>query len=155
MTTDKKEFIRIGELANMVGVQVVTIRYYEKEGLLEKPVRSPNGYRTYRRADVDRLRFVRHCREHGMPIEDIKFLLKLREAPERDCLEVNTLVDDLIKKLEEQLTSLQSLKSRLVELRGKCPHSTSIADCGILKGLDGSTCRAFKTSENQAGAPER
>ncbi|MDR1394807.1 MAG: MerR family transcriptional regulator, partial [Deltaproteobacteria bacterium] len=65
MVTKNKDLIRIGELAALVGVQVVTIRYYEKEGLLEKPKRSPNGYRTYRRSDVERMRFIRHCREHG------------------------------------------------------------------------------------------
>ncbi|MDR1871873.1 MAG: Cd(II)/Pb(II)-responsive transcriptional regulator [Deltaproteobacteria bacterium] len=141
MAKDRKDLIKIGELAHLVGVQVVTIRYYEKEGLLDKPQRTPNGYRTYRRTDVDRLRFIRHCRDHGMAIEDIKFLLKLREAPEKDCMEVNTLVDDHIKRLEEQLASLQALKSRLVELRGKCPHSGAISDCGILRDLGGQ-CRA-------------
>jgi Cd(II)/Pb(II)-responsive transcriptional regulator len=149
VTKERKDLIKIGELANMVGVQVVTIRYYEKEGLLAKPQRSPNGYRTYRRGDVERLRFVRHCREHGMAIEDIKTLLKLREAPERDCMEVNTLVDDHIKKLEEQLASLQALKGRLVELRGKCPHGGAISNCGILKGLDRTyQCRVWETEDN-------
>ncbi|MDR2140862.1 MAG: Cd(II)/Pb(II)-responsive transcriptional regulator [Deltaproteobacteria bacterium] len=150
MAKARKDLIKIGELANLVGVQVVTIRYYEKEGLLDKPHRAPNGYRTYSRGDVDRLRFVRHCREHGMALEDIRTLLKLREAPERDCLEVNTLVDDHIKKLEEQLASLQALKTRLVELRGKCPHSGSIAECGILRGLAGSHCRVWPAEENPA-----
>jgi Cd(II)/Pb(II)-responsive transcriptional regulator len=145
----RNETIKIGELANLVGIQVVTVRYYEKEGLLDKPQRTPNGYRTYRRGDVERLRFIRHCRDHGITIEDIKTLLKLREAPERDCMEVNTLVDEHIKKLEEQLASLQALKSRLVELRGKCPHSGAISKCGILRDLDGYHCRAWQAEESQ------
>ncbi|MDR0550154.1 MAG: Cd(II)/Pb(II)-responsive transcriptional regulator [Deltaproteobacteria bacterium] len=149
----RNDLIKIGELAQLVGVQVVTIRYYEKEGLLDKPQRTPNGYRTYRRGDVERLRFIRHCRDHGMAIEDIKTLLKLREAPERDCMEVNTLVDEHIKKLEEQLASLQALKSRLVELRGKCPHSGAIANCGILRGLDGAHCRAWRAEEGPKNQP--
>lgn len=128
--------VKIGELAKQADCQVVTIRYYEKEGLLAEPVRTEGGYRLYSEADVERLKFIRHCRDHGMSLADIKLLLGLREAPDRDCSAVGTLVDKHIEDVDQQIHSLMKLKDQLVHLRGKCPHSGAIASCGILKGLD-------------------
>lgn len=60
--------VKIGELAKMTGCQVVTIRYYEKEGLLKRPERTERNYRLYGEEDMARLRFIRHCRQHGMSL---------------------------------------------------------------------------------------
>ena len=89
--------VKIGELAKLADCQVVTIRYYEKEGLLQKPVRTEGGYRLYREADVERLKFIRHCREHGMSPAEIMLLLGLRDAPDRDCPAVSSLFDKHIE----------------------------------------------------------
>ncbi|MDR1051862.1 MAG: MerR family transcriptional regulator [Deltaproteobacteria bacterium] len=131
---------RIGELARLADCQAVTIRYYEKEGLLADPVRGENGYRSYGRGDLERLLFIRHCRDHGIALSDVKFLLKLREAPEGDCLPVNEMVNKLVAQLDEQLKSIKTLKKNLETLRGRC-HGGSIGECAILKGLsDRDTC---------------
>ena len=63
--------MKIGELAKKTGCQVVTIRYYEKEGLLPEPERSEGNYRLYSEADIERLRFIRHCRHHDMKLAEI------------------------------------------------------------------------------------
>ncbi|MDR1110512.1 MAG: MerR family transcriptional regulator [Deltaproteobacteria bacterium] len=131
---------KIGQLAEMTDCQPVTIRYYEKEGLLAKPSRSGNGYRSYGPDDLERLRFVRHCRDHGITLSDVKILLRLREAPEGDCQPVDQMVNRLIGQLDEQLKSIKHLKKNLETLKGRC-HGGSIADCAILKGLsDRSSC---------------
>lgn len=141
--------VKIGELAKQADCQVVTIRYYEKEGLLEAPVRTEGGYRLYSEADVDRLKFIRHCRDHGMSLADIKLLLGLREAPDRDCSAVGNLVDRHIADVDQQIHSLTRLKEQLVHLRGKCPHSGAVSSCGILKGLeDRSECGCLNDSSN-------
>jgi DNA-binding transcriptional MerR regulator len=125
---------KIGRLAELAECQPVTIRYYEKEGLLGKPARGDNGYRWYGPDDLERLRFIRHCRDHGITLADVKMLLKLREAPEGDCEPVDALIDEIILKLEEQLKSIRKLKKNLVTLKGRC-RGGSIAECAILKGL--------------------
>ena len=127
--------VKIGELAEKADCQVVTIRYYEKAGLLAKPPRSQGGYRLYSENDVERLKFIRHCRSHGMALEEVKALLKLRETPDRDCAEVNELVDRHISQVDEQIASLKRLKTQLVRLRKKCPHGGVVSSCGIIKGL--------------------
>ncbi len=73
--------MKIGELARKAGCQVVTIRYYEKEGLLGSPERTGSNYRIYSDEDLDRLRFIRHCRLHGMTLAEIRVLLAVREHP--------------------------------------------------------------------------
>lgn len=135
--------VKIGELAKLTDCQVVTIRYYEKEGLLETPVRTEGGYRLYGEEDVERLKFIRHCRAHGMSLGEIKILLGLRGAPDRDCSAVENLVDRHIKEIDCQINSLERLKSQLVRLRGKCPHGGAASSCGIIKGqtgLEGCAC---------------
>ena len=127
--------MKIGELAARAKCQAVTVRYYEKEGLLARPVRSRSGYRLYTEADADRLMFIRHCRDHGMALAEIKALLKLREAPDSDCSAAGELVDRHIAEVEAQIRSLKRLKDHLVHLRKKCPHGGAVSACGILKGL--------------------
>jgi len=119
----------------MTGCRVVTIRYYEKEGLLNKPPRSAGGYRLYTMDDVERLRFILHCRSHGMGLSEIKVLLKLRENPDHDCSLVGEMVDKHIDQVERQIESLKHLKNQLIRLRKKCSHSGQVGSCGIMRGL--------------------
>ena len=141
--------VKIGELADLTGCQVVTVRYYEKEGLLNKPARSEAGYRLYTERDVERLKFIRHCRSHGMALAEIKALLALREAPDSDCSAAGELVDRHIQGLEQQIKSLERLKAQLIHLRKKCDHQGRAASCGILKGLtDRRLCGCLPADEN-------
>ena len=130
---------KIGELAARTGCPVVTIRYYEKEGLLEEPSRTVSGYRLYGEPDLERLYFIRHCRAHGMSQDEIKTLLKYQRDPEGDCLAVNRLVDRHLAEVEERIAELTRLKRQLEMLRRSCPGSGTMAECGILKGLRDST----------------
>lgn len=126
---------QIGRLAQLALCQVVTIRYYEREGLLAKPHRGENGYRLYGLADLERLRFIRHCRDHGIPLADIRELLKLRQAPEVDCHPVDEMLDSIISKLEEQIRSIRKLRKNLVTLKSRCKGHTTVGECPILKTL--------------------
>ena len=147
--------VKIGKLAELAGCQVVTIRYYEKEGLLAKPARSGAGYRLYAADDVERLKFIRHCRSHGMTLNEIKALLKMRETPDRDCSEVNELVDRHIAEIEDQIQSLKRLKDHLVQLRKKCPHGGIMSACGIMRGLnDQLECSCFSIESAPQKSPD-
>lgn len=82
----------INALARTTGVDVETIRYYEKLGLLPAPARRDNGYRDYAAAHVQRLSFIRHCRALDMPLVDVGRLLGFVDKPVPDCGEADRLV---------------------------------------------------------------
>lgn len=130
--------IKIGELAKQTGCKVVTIRYYEKEGLLPKPTRSKGNYRLYDAAHVEHLLFIRHCRALDMTLEEIRLLLSLREQPEQNCSQVSALLKSHIQQIETHVQSLLELKQHLVSLYEKCPGQQSIESCDILQDLSHS-----------------
>ena len=98
---------RIGELASHLSVAIETIRYYEKEGLLPQPARSEGNYRLYSDAERQRLGFILHCRALDMTHEEIRNLLRLRDAPERGCAEVNTVLDEHIGHVADRMRVLR------------------------------------------------
>ena len=127
--------MRIGELAEQVGVSVETIRYYEQQGLLEKPARSESNYRRYGAEATKRLGFIRQCRSLGIGLTEIRPLLKLAEAPGANCGEVDALLDEHIRKVREQRRNLASLERQLKALRADCKPSRQVRGCGILQDL--------------------
>lgn len=132
--------MKIGELARQAGCQTVTIRYYEREGLLGRPERTEGNYRVYSAEDLDRLRFIRHCRLHGMTLDEIRDLLAFRDHPRQDCAWINALVERHIREVDEQIASLQHLKGHLERLLHQCSGAQG-GSCGILKGLrEGTRC---------------
>ena len=88
--------MRIGELAESTGTAVETIRFYEREGLVPAAQRADNNYRVYTAAHAERLAFIRHCRNLDMTLDEIRTLLRLRDAPSQDCGEVNALLTDVV-----------------------------------------------------------
>ncbi|HXH04515.1 MAG TPA: Cd(II)/Pb(II)-responsive transcriptional regulator [Candidatus Competibacteraceae bacterium] len=136
--------MRIGELARLTGCEVETIRYYEREGLLDKPQRTLAGYRAYRHEHVAQLNFVRHCRSLGMTLAEIRLLQDYRAHPERTCEVVNRLLDTQIERVREQIAALHLLEQQLRALRERCHEGHAARDCGILQGLEqaaeGSEC---------------
>ena len=122
--------MKIGELAQRASCQVETIRYYEREGLLPEPARSAGNYRLYGMMHVERLMFIRHCRALDMTLGEIRRLLLHRDHPERDCAEVNDLVDEHIGHVETRLAQLDSLRTALIELRARCRGDADIGACG-------------------------
>ena len=126
--------LKIGELAKATDTQVVTIRYYEKEGLLRQTERTGSGYRLYSQDDVERLHFIRRCRQHGMSLSEIRGLLAFRDSPAPSCAWVNELVERHIAKVEEQIASLQTLKAHLETLRHACSGDNGHS-CGIIDSL--------------------
>lgn len=126
--------MKIGELAKMAGCPVVTIRFYEKEGLLLEPERTRGNYRLYRSDDIERLRFVMHCRRHDMKLSKIRELLAFKDNPKPDCGWVNTLIANHISNVEEQIESLSRLKNQLENLLHKCSGGKNDG-CGILESL--------------------
>ncbi len=137
--------IRIGELAQRTGCEVVTIRYYEKEGLLPEPARSSGNYRLYGEPHLERLQFIRHCRSLDMSLGEIRSLLGLRDNPTQDCGAVNTLLDERIQQVEARIETLLLLKQQLLALRARCAGSLPTKACGVLQGLADCACHMPST----------
>ena len=127
--------MRIGELGQATGVDIETIRYYEKAGLLPPPARTPNGYRAYRPAHLERLSFIRHCRALDVPHAEIKRLLDFVAHPEADCDDINRLIDEQLMRVRARLKSMRALEKQLAALRARCKVGHIAADCGILHEL--------------------
>lgn len=127
--------MKIGELSKKTGCKVVTIRYYEKEGLLGAPSRTEGNYRQYSAADEERLAFIVHCRKHGIKLPEIKALLAFREQPQKDCTWVSALLEDHLRAVNEQIASLEHLKHHLQQLRQSCTGTHDGKQCGILQCL--------------------
>ncbi|MDW8468944.1 MAG: Cd(II)/Pb(II)-responsive transcriptional regulator [Burkholderiales bacterium] len=127
--------MRIGELARRAGVDVQTVRYYEREGLLDAPARTPSGYRAYGPAHLERLRFVRHCRSLDMALADIRRVLALAREASVACDEVNQLVEAHLARVRARRQALERLEQQLEALRAQCASGQRIAGCGILQEL--------------------
>lgn len=126
--------MRIGELAQATGVDIETVRYYEKIGLLPAPARAGNGYRDYGQPQLERLAFIRHCRALDIPLAEIQQLLNLLKRPEADCSGVDNLVDHQLGRVRARLKSLRALERQLLALRGRC-ETGHAGECGILQEL--------------------
>jgi Cd(II)/Pb(II)-responsive transcriptional regulator len=127
--------MRIGELARKAGVDVQTVRFYEREGLLDAPVRTGSGYRAYGEEDLERLHFVRHCRSLDMPLAEIRRLIELSRERTVSCDEVNTLVRTHLARVQAKRRSLEALEKQLAALNAQCESGHRVADCGILEEL--------------------
>lgn len=132
--------IKIGELAKRTGATVETIRYYEKEGLLPEPSRSAGNYRLYDDTHIERLQFILHCRTLDMTLDEVRVLLQYWDEPDRDCGNVDALLDEHIEAVEVRIEELMQLKQHLMDLRKKCLSSASAVSCGILNALADNSC---------------
>ena len=127
--------MRIGELGQATGVDIETIRYYEKEKLLPFPARQANGYRVYGSAHLERLSFIRHCRALDMPLAEVKRLLDFVAHPEADCRDIDQLIDEQLTRVRARLKSMRALERQLAALRVQCAADHTAGECGILHEL--------------------
>ena len=123
--------MKIGELATATGVNPKTIRFYESEGLVREPERTPSGYRSYRPVDVERLDFIRKSKRLGLSLSEIKGILRLHERSEPTCVHVRSLLDDKLDRVQAALRDLQEFQEELQRLRDA---AGTLTDCGATGG---------------------
>lgn len=128
--------MKIGELSTTTGVPIDTIRHCEREGLLPEPARSESNYRRYGTEHAQRLSFIRQCRGLDMTLNEIRVLLRFKDAPSADCGEVNALLDEHIGDVAQRVRELRVLEKQLRELRDTCRSMQDAGHCGILNQLD-------------------
>ena len=128
--------LTIGQLAGRAEVGVETVRFYEREGLLEEPARRPSGYRQYDEGVVDRLRFIRRAKQLGFTLSEIKELLSLRIDPATTCADVKRRTEAKLDDVAAKIRSLQRMKRALVKLTKACSGRGAASECPILESLD-------------------
>ena len=127
--------MKIGDLATASSTAVDTIRYYEREGLLPAPGRTQGGFRVYEAPHLERLQFIRYCRGLDMSLDEVRVLLRVKDAPGSDCGDVNALLDEHIGHVSRRIKELRALEKQLKELRQRCGVAQGADQCGILNGL--------------------
>lgn len=125
------------EVARRAGVNVQTIRYYERRGLLPDPPRRPSGYRVFGEDHVARIRFIKRAQDLGFTLAEIEELLALRAAPGARSEEVRRRTEDKIAEVDRKLADLQQIRHTLVDLAAACDGHGTTDDCPILRALDG------------------
>lgn len=122
----------IGTAARRSGVRIETIRYYERDGLLPAAARSPSGRRLYDTEAIARLRFVKRCRDLGIPLGDIRLLLALARDPQA-CGDVKAIGERQVAEIRARIADLRRLEAALVELVEPCEPDRT--DCPALQVL--------------------
>ncbi|HEX2813869.1 MAG TPA: helix-turn-helix domain-containing protein [Sphingopyxis sp.] len=126
--------MKIGELSRATGTNIETIRYYERIGLLPPPARTDANYRSYDGGHRARLSFVRHSRDLGFTIEEIRSLLDLSDHPDRDCGEADRIATRHLQQVEEKIAQLSALRDELQRIVGRCRGGLA-GDCRVIEAL--------------------
>ena len=129
------EPLSICQVADRARIGVETMRFYERQGLIEEPPRSASGYREYPEAIVSRIRFIRRAKELGFTLKEIKELLSLRLDPTTTCADVRSRAETKIADIEARIRSLRKMKKALVRLTVACSGRGTTSECPILEAL--------------------
>lgn len=132
-----KNSLTIGRLAKQAGVNLETVRYYERRGLLRTPPRSAAGYRLFPKDAPRRLKFIRRAQELGFSLAEIRDLLSLRGSSTAQCSDVRQRTEAKIADVEAKIQALDLIKRTLQKLASACPAHGPVSECPILDSFDG------------------
>lgn len=128
--------LTIGQVATAGGVNIETIRYYERRGLFPVAGRTRSGYRQYADDAITRLRFIKHAQDLGFSLEEIRELLALRVRNGGSCKAVAQKTREKIEIVQERIRHLQRMKSTLEQLSAACAARRPTEECPILETLE-------------------
>lgn len=132
----ERETLRTGEVAAQAGVNIQTLRYYERRGLLKEPARRASGYREYSPDAVKLIRFVKRAQDLGFTLAEIEELLRLRSDHDPACSEVRSAAQAKIDDIEHKIRHLRAIKRALGLLVASCATEGSARHCPMLEALD-------------------
>ncbi len=130
------ENMTIGQLAKKADVNIETVRYYERRGLMPEPPKKESGYRQYSDEMVKRIQFIKHAKELGFSLKEINELLMLKLDPGTSCSAVKNRADAKISAIEGKIKTLQRMKKALVKLTKACGGGGPAKECPILEALE-------------------
>ena len=143
------ENMTIGQLARRTELNVESVRYYERRGLIPEPRRSKSGYRLYSQDAIARINFIKRAKTLGFSLSEISELLSLRVDPESTCRMVRTRAREKTADIESKIETLLDMKRALVKLTASCRGSGPTSECPILDFLQP---QADKTENEEHGA---
>jgi MerR family mercuric resistance operon transcriptional regulator len=124
----------IGALSRKTGCHIETIRYYERIGLLQKPLRSEGGHRLYDKEQIKRLVFIRRSRELGFSLDEIRTLFRLVDGQRYACQEVKAVTEQHLKDVSKKISDLRRLQKTLRTISSQCEGGL-VPDCTIIDAL--------------------
>jgi Cu(I)-responsive transcriptional regulator len=124
----------IGKLAQATGVNIETIRYYERSQVISEPLRSDGNYRVYDQRDAAKLRFIKHTRELGFSLEQVRAMLSISNDQTSDCTKVNQIALEHLRSVDQKIADLSALREKLASAVSNC-HGGQVADCRILEAF--------------------
>jgi Hg(II)-responsive transcriptional regulator len=130
------DMLSIGQVAQRAGVGVETVRFYEREGLLEEPPRRASGYRQYSEQVVTRLRFIKRAKLLGFSLKEITELLRLRVDAQTSCDEVKLRTEAKLAEVERKMVELQRMRHALLQVAALCTGQGPASACPVLDALD-------------------
>lgn len=128
--------LRIGQVAKAGDVNLETIRYYEREGLMPEPPRLASGYRVFSSDAVRRVRFIKRAQELGFSLKEIKELLSIRIDARKDCSAVRAIAKAKIADVEQKIETLKAMKRVLERVTASCRGAGPTSECPILESLN-------------------
>lgn len=128
--------LTIGKVAKKGEVNIETVRYYERQGLIPPPPRRESGYRQYPEDTINRLRFIKRAQELGFSLKEIAELLSLRVGPDTVCADVRKRAIAKIAEIEQKMETLQRMKEVLARLAAECEERGPVSECPILEALE-------------------
>ncbi|HFB97511.1 MAG TPA: MerR family transcriptional regulator [Bryobacterales bacterium] len=140
--------LTIGKVAEAAGVNIDTLRYYERRGLIPKPARTHSNYRVYSPETISRVRFVKRAQALGFSLEQIRGLLELRTAQGARCEDVRRRAEEKIRELDAKIQALERMKEALQSLVRACAGSGPVIDCPIIESLDSPTSEGTSWTKN-------
>ncbi len=128
--------MKIGEVARAAGVNVQTVRYYERRGLLEEPPRTDAGYRSYEPQVVERIRFIQRAQNLGFTLSEIEELLDLRVEDPHQCSAVEARTGRKLEEVQRKIGELRRMEEVLYDLLAACRDGNRMEGCPILHALE-------------------
>lgn len=142
--------MRIGKVAQDAGVNIQTLRYYERRGLLPDTERLASGYRKYDPGTVSLVRFIKNAQELGFTLREIGELIELRANRGRSQLEVRELANTKIEEIDRRIHRLTCMKNELTALVEKCRIASPERDCVIIDAMDESNVQDCRTGRRKS-----
>jgi Cu(I)-responsive transcriptional regulator len=132
----KMSGLTIGRLAKQVGLGIETVRFYERQGLIEPPPRTDSNYRIYPEEEVTRLRFIKKAKSLGFTLNEIKELLFIRHDPNATKADIKNRTLNKIEDVKQKISDLTRIKMALEHLVSTCDGHGPLEECPILEALD-------------------
>ena len=131
------ETLTIGKVAKQAGVGIETVRFYERQGLLAPPPRSPSGYRQYPDTTVQHLRFIRRAKVLGFSLREIKELIELQTDPQATCGDISQRAEKKLAEINKRIDDLEKMRESLKVLLASCSGNTTSTECPIIQAITG------------------